>query len=274
MSEASNAYWSGGVGGAASGASTGAQIGGPWGAVIGGVIGGGMGLLGAKNWRKNSAQGKEDEIMKLERERREKIEALRDAEEKRVGPLRDSLYADASSDQPLDYASTQADLRRRYQDALRGIRSQRTDSGLAASQEQAANLDLASQLSGAYDQGLKNRRALRMGLYQQSPINQLNWQAATSGDRMAEMLNQQRIENMKAQAASKHGMFGGLGSLGSMMGQGGGMGGMFGGAGGGASTSTSYQSPQLQGLGGLGQMGGGSMPGGSPNYSGGMSFGG
>lgn len=274
MSEASNAYWSGGVGGAASGAATGGQMGGPWGALIGGVIGGGMGLLGAKNWRKNSAQGKEDELMRLERERREKIEALRDAEEKRVGPLRDTLYREANSDQPLDYQSTQADMRRRYQEAIRGIRSQRTDSGLAASQQQGANLDLASNLSGAFDQGLKNRRALQMSLYSQSPINHLNWQAATSGDRMAEMLNQQRIENMKAQAASKKGAMGGLGSLGQMFGQGGGMGGMLGGMGGGASTTTSYQSPNFQGLGGLGQMGGGNMPSDMPNFGGGMSFGG
>lgn len=271
MSEASSAYWSGGISGAASGASTGAQVGGPWGALIGGIVGGGVGLLGAKNWRKNSSQGKEDELMKLERERREKIEALRDAEEKRVGGIRDSLYAEANSDQPLDYQSAQADLRRRYQDIVKGIRSGRTDSGLASSQEQAANLDLASQLSGAYDQGLKNRRQLRMGLYSQSPINQLNWQAATSGDRMAEMLNQQRIENMKAQAASKQGMMGGLGSLGQMFGQGGGMGGMFGGMGGGTSTSTSYQSPNLQGL---GSIGGGNMPSDMPNFGGGMSFGG
>lgn len=261
MSEASSSNWSSGIGGAASGAAQGYSMGGPWGALAGGIIGGGLGLMSAKKNRKNGAQSKEDELMRLERERQEKIEALRVAEEKRIAPIRDALYQEASSDQPLDYASTQADLRRRYQEATQRLRSGRMDSGLAASQTQAAQLDLASQLSGAYDQGMKNRRNLRMSLYGQSPINQLNYQSATSGDRMAEMINQQRIEAAKAQAASNQGMLGGLGNLGQMFGQGGGIGGMFGGNKG-AATSGDTGSSGFGGLGGAGFGKGGSTPSG------------
>jgi hypothetical protein len=240
-----------------------------WGHVIGGVIGAGMGLLSAKKNRGKGAQSKEDELTRLGRERQEKIAALQAAEEKRIAPIRDALYRDASSDQPLDYASTQADLRRRYQEAQQSFRSQRTDSGLAASQAQAANLDLASQLSGAFDQGMKNRRALRMNLYSQSPINQLNWQNATSGDRMAEMINQQRIEAAKAEAASSQGMMGALGGLGTQLGQGGGLAGLFGGNK--ATTTTSYSSPNLQGM---GSIGGGNAPNVTPMWGGQTTFGG
>lgn len=266
MSEQSQGNWAAGIGGAFQGGQAGAQMSGgnPYAAAAGAIIGGGLSLMG----RKKAGKAAETEQQKMERLENERMERLRDLaaqEEARIAPIRQSLYDDASSDQPLDYQSTQADLRRRYQDAVKGIRSGRTDSGLASSQEQAANLDLASQLSGAYDQGLKNRRQLRMGLYSQSPINQLNYQAATSGDRLSQMYNQREIEAMKAKAAANQGFLGGLGNLGNIMG---GM--KFGGGGGGdTSTSTSYSSPNLQGLGGLGQMGGGEMPGGSPNFGGG-----
>lgn len=169
------------VSGAASGAATGATIGGPWGAAIGGVIGGAMGYFGTDD----SESPEQARARQLEEEQRNIVKRLYEQEEARNAPIQQKLYDEATSDEPLDYASTQAELRRRYQETLRRI-SGRGDSGLQESGKQSAELSLASQLSGAYDQGLKAKRDLRMRLYGSSQANNLGLQFAGATGTLAQ----------------------------------------------------------------------------------------
>lgn len=180
--------------GAASGAATGAAIGGPWGAAIGGIIGGAAGYFGTDD----SESPEQQRARQLEEEQRNIVKRLYEQEEARNAPLQQKLYAEATSDQPLDYASTQAELRRRYRETLKRL-SGRGDSGLQESGRQSAELSLASQLSGANERGRETLRNLRLRLYGGSQANNLGLQLAGTTGNLAQsqwrQAEQAQLEN-------------------------------------------------------------------------------
>ena len=152
---------SGALGGAASGASTGAEFG-PWGAAIGGAIGlvGGA-FSGSKADKEKKRQ--QAEAQKMAREDLNLRKEMYGYEREMTEPLRRKLTGEALSDQPLDYGMMSSRIRQNYANAIRDL-SGDTSSGLSAARAQQARLAQATELAGAYQQGLANQRNLGMTL--------------------------------------------------------------------------------------------------------------
>lgn len=152
---------SGALSGAASGASTGAAFG-PWGAAIGGAIGlaGGVFSGGKADKEKKRQQA---EAQKMAREDMNLRKEMYGYEREMTEPLRRKLTGQAMSDQPLDYGMMSSRIRQNYANAIRSL-SGDTSSGLSAARAQQARLAQATELAGAYQQGLANQRNLGMSL--------------------------------------------------------------------------------------------------------------
>lgn len=152
---------SGALSGAASGAATGAAFG-PWGAAIGGAIGlvGGAIAGGKADKAKKLAQA---EAKKMAREDMNLRKEMYGYEREMTEPLRRKLTGEALSDQPLDYGMMSSRIRQNYANAIRAL-SGDTSSGLSAARAQQARLSQATELAGAYQQGLANKRNLGMSL--------------------------------------------------------------------------------------------------------------
>ena len=151
----------GASGGAAQGASAGATFG-PWGAVIGGAIGAIGGAIGGgrADREKKRRQQEAERLAKEDMELRKRMYAY---EMEMSEPIRRRLTGEAMSDQPLDYGLMSSRIRKNYSDAIRRL-SEDTGSGLSAGRAQAARLSQATELAGAYQQGLANRRNLGVAL--------------------------------------------------------------------------------------------------------------
>lgn len=93
------------------------------------------------------------------------------------GPIEQQLAAEAQSTQPLDYEQNQAQIKEQYANALRNIGTNMgmrgiAGSGLDVGAMRGAALGQAGALSGAYAQGLINRRNLGLGLTGRNQIMQ------------------------------------------------------------------------------------------------------
>ena len=93
------------------------------------------------------------------------------------GPIEQQLATEAQSTQPLDYEQNQAQIKEQYANALRNIGTNMgmrgiAGSGLDVGAMRGAALGQAGALSGAYAQGLINRRNLGLGLTVRNQIMQ------------------------------------------------------------------------------------------------------
>ncbi len=93
------------------------------------------------------------------------------------GPIEQQLASEAQSTQPLDYEQNQAQIKEQYANALRNIGTNMgmrgiAGSGLDVGAMRGAALGQAGALSGAYAQGLVNRRNLGLGLTGRNQIMQ------------------------------------------------------------------------------------------------------
>lgn len=93
------------------------------------------------------------------------------------GPTEQKLADEANSSQPLDYEKNYAAIKGSYGDALRNISSSMAMRGIAGSgldvgAMRGAALGQAGALSGAYAQGLINRRGLGLSLTGRNQIMQ------------------------------------------------------------------------------------------------------
>lgn len=165
MSDTSNAGSA--LSGAVSGASTGATIGSvvpgvgtAVGAVVGGAIGlvgGLLGGIGASKARKQATK----QANKIAREDLAFRKQVYGEEQRLYGPLKQRLVGEAMSSEPLDYAQISGRIRENYANALRRINE---TSGIGAARSQGARLKMATELAGAYGQGLTNRRNLGLAV--------------------------------------------------------------------------------------------------------------
>ena len=92
-------------------------------------------------------------------------QAMFDYEKQMTQPLRQKLTDEAMSSEPLDYAQTSAKIKQNYADARRKLAEQGYGAGtvgssLGAAGAQGLELGEASDLAGAYAQGLTARRGL------------------------------------------------------------------------------------------------------------------
>lgn len=161
--------------GAASGAATGSTFG-PWGTVIGAGVGAVGGLMGASK----ASKAQQGAMSQQEREAQADL-AFRQGMYNRYlglyGPIEQQLATEAQSTQPLDYEQNQAQIKEQYANALRNIGTNMgmrgiAGSGLDVGAMRGAALGQAGALSGAYAQGLVNRRNLGLGLTGRNQIMQ------------------------------------------------------------------------------------------------------
>ena len=94
-----------------------------------------------------------------------------------MGPAEEQLAREARSTQPLDYEMQQAQIKQNYANALRNISTSMGMRGIAGSgldigAMRGAAMGQAQDLSGAYAQGLTNRRNLGMALTGRNQIMQ------------------------------------------------------------------------------------------------------
>lgn len=194
--------------GAASGASTGSAFG-PWGAAIGGAVGLVGGFLGGK---KMDAAAKEAEReRKLYGEQQMAMnKELYDQERKIMRPIKERLGAEAMSSEPLDYAQISGRIRENYANALRRINE---TSGIGAARSQSARLKMATELAGAYGQGLTNRRNLGLTLMSQDQTATYANQLGRSYENMAEAARQEQAAYEQSAAQNWQAAASGLGQL-------------------------------------------------------------
>ena len=92
-------------------------------------------------------------------------QAMYDYEKQMTQPLRQKLTDEAMSSQPLDYAGTSAKIKQGYAEAKRrlaesGYGAGTAGTGVGATNAQALDLGEASDLAGAWEQGMKAKRNL------------------------------------------------------------------------------------------------------------------
>ena len=117
------------------------------------------------------------------------------------GPVEQQLATEAQSTQPLDYEQNQAQIKEQYANALRNIGTNMGMRGIAGSgldigAMRGAALGQAGALSGAYAQGLTNRRNLGMALTGRGQIQQAGG---------AYMGGMQNLANLYGQQAGMYG---------------------------------------------------------------------
>ena len=92
-------------------------------------------------------------------------QAMFDYEKQMTQPLRQKLTDEAMSSEPLDYAGTSAKIKQGYGEARRRLAEQgygtgTAGTGLGATNAQALDLGEASDLAGAWAQGMSAKRGL------------------------------------------------------------------------------------------------------------------
>ena len=182
---------SGALSGAASGAAIGTQIFPGWGTAIGAGVGAIAGFLGGKSADKKAEAAKRERKMYGEQNMAMNRE-LFEQEKRIMRPIKERLGAEAMSSQPLDYAQISARIRQNYANALRQLNE---TSGIGASRNQGARLKMATELAGAYGQGLANRRNLGLALMGRDQTAQYASNLGRSYENMAEMARQEQMLN-------------------------------------------------------------------------------
>lgn len=151
--------------GAASGAATGSAFG-PWGTVIGAGVGavGSMVGAGKSSGAASKAQAQQEAMQRADLDfRRQQYDRYLGL----FGPTEERLAAEARSTMPLDYEQNYAQIKQQYADALRGIQrgsAMGLPTGLQVGAGRQAAFGQANALSGAWGQGLINRRNLGLDL--------------------------------------------------------------------------------------------------------------
>lgn len=112
------------------------------------------------------------------------------------GPTEEALARQAQSTQPLDYEKNYAAIKQNYGDAMRNISAAMSSRGIAGSgldigAARSAALGQAGALSGAYAQGLINRRNLGMELTGRGQIGQAGQAYMGGMQNMANLYGQQ-----------------------------------------------------------------------------------
>jgi hypothetical protein len=135
------------------------------------------------------------------------------------GPTEQHLADEANSSQPLDYEQNYAAIKGNYGDALRNISSSMAMRGIAGSgldvgAERGAALGQAGALSGAFGQGLINRRNLGMQLTGRGQIQQAGQGYAGGMQNLANLYGQQAGMYNQAAAQGWQGFGQNLGNLG------------------------------------------------------------
>lgn len=195
--------------GAASGASTGFAMGGPWGAAIGGAVGLVGGFLGGKKMDAAAKEAKRERKLYGEQQMAMNKE-LYDQERKIMRPIKERLGAEAMSSEPLDYAQISGRIRENYANALRRINE---TSGIGAARSQSARLKMATELAGAYGQGLTNRRNLGLTLMSKDQTATYANQLGRSYENMAEVARQEQAAYEQSAAQNWQAAASGLGQL-------------------------------------------------------------
>jgi hypothetical protein len=194
--------------GAASGAATGAAFG-PWGAAIGGAVGLVGGFLGGKKMDAAAKEAKRERKLYGEQQMAMNKE-LYDQERKIMRPIKERLGAEAMSSEPLDYAQISGRIRENYANALRRINE---TSGIGAARSQSARLKMATELAGAYGQGLANRRNLGLTLMSKDQTATYANQLGRSYENMAEVARQEQAAYEQSAAQNWQAAASGLGQL-------------------------------------------------------------
>lgn len=165
MSDASNAgsALSGAASGAAAGAMYGSAVPGV-GTAVGAVVGGAIGLVGGLFGGMGASRARKQEAKRAAKVANEDLafrKKIYEDEKRLYGPIKERLVGEAMSSEPLDYAQISARIRQNYANALRQLNE---TSGIGASRNQGARLKMATELAGAYGQGLTNRRNLGLAV--------------------------------------------------------------------------------------------------------------
>lgn len=162
--------------GMAQGAAMGTAVMPGWGTAIGAGLGAVGSLMGA-----SKASKAQQSAMDQQQQMAQQDLAFRQGVYNRYlglyGPIEQQLAAEAQSTQPLDYEQNQAQIKEQYANALRNIGTNMgirgiAGSGLDVGAMRGAALGQAGALSGAYAQGLINRRNLGLGLTGRNQIMQ------------------------------------------------------------------------------------------------------
>lgn len=142
-----------------------------------------------------------------------------------MGPIEERLAREAQSSQPLDYEQNTAAIRQNYANALRNISSSMglrgmAGSGLDVGAMRGAAFTQAGDLSGAYTQGLQNRRKLGLDLTGRGQIGQAAQGVSGGMQNMANVYGQQAALNNQAAAQGWQNFSTGLSGLAQMYGSG------------------------------------------------------
>lgn len=134
------------------------------GTVAAGTIGAGASMSSANKAGKaaRDAANKQEAMSAKELAFRQ---AMYDYEKQMTQPLRQKLTDEAMSSEPLDYAGTSAKIKQGYAEARRRLDEQgygagTAGTGLGATNAQALDLGEASDLAGAWAQGMSAKRGL------------------------------------------------------------------------------------------------------------------
>lgn len=135
------------------------------------------------------------------------------------GPVEEQLAKEAQSSQPLDYEQNQAQIKQQYANALRNIGTNMGMRGIAGSgldigAMRGAALGQAGELSGAYAQGLMNRRNLGLGLTSRNQIMQSGMNTGAGFQNMSNMYGNRSDQYGRASAAGWNNLGTSLGELG------------------------------------------------------------
>jgi hypothetical protein len=201
------------AGGALSGASTGATIGTAImpgvGTAIGGAVGlvaGAIGGISASKARKKAQQ----QANKIAREDLAFRKQVYGEEQRLYGPLKQRLVGEAMSSEPLDYAQISGRIRENYANALRRINE---TSGIGAARSQGARLKMATELAGAYGQGLTNRRNLGLAVSGRDQTIPLAMNVSGGYDNLRKMSENEAAIHGQQAAANWGAAASGLGQL-------------------------------------------------------------
>lgn len=192
---------SGAASGALSGAAIGTKILPGWGTAIGAGVGAIAGFLGGRGADKAAERDRKERKQYSEQQLALNRQML-EQEAKIMRPIKERLGAEAMSSQPLDYAQISARIRQNYANALRQLNE---TSGIGASRNQGARLKMATELAGAYGQGLTNRRNLGLALMGRDQTAQFASSLGQSYQNMAEIARQEQMMN-EASAREQYGM--------------------------------------------------------------------
>ena len=144
-------------------------------AIAAGVIGAGasMASAGKAGGAAKDAASKQEAMSNKELAFRQ---AMYDYEKQMTQPIREKLTNEYMSGEPLDYAQTSAKVKQNYADARRRLAEQGYGTGtvgspLGAAGSQGMELAEASDLAGAYAQGLSAKRGLGTTLMGYGNVN-------------------------------------------------------------------------------------------------------